>query len=85
MARKRPHKSKYKYKGLNLRLPPAPDALLWRYELACVQLGGIHRTTLLEIIKPGLLDQVKIGARHFVTRASGEAYVARQLQQQPKG
>jgi hypothetical protein len=73
-----------KYKGLNLRPPPDPNAQLLSYQLTGTELGGVHRSTVHGLIKAGELDQVEIGARRFVTRDSVKNLIARRLRQRSK-
>jgi excisionase family DNA binding protein len=52
-------------------LIPIPDS--------CAMLGGITRPTLYDLINGGEIDRVKIGKRAFITAASIDAYVERQM------
>jgi excisionase family DNA binding protein len=47
---------------------------------ACNMLGGITRPTVYNLINAGELHRVKIGKRAFITSASIDAYVERQMQ-----
>ncbi|OBB56754.1 hypothetical protein A5757_01440 [Mycobacterium sp. 852013-51886_SCH5428379] len=51
--------------------------LLLPYEEARGVLGGIGKTKLYELVASSEIEQVKIGARGFITARSLSAYVAR--------
>lgn len=44
-----------------------------------VQLGGIGRTTMFELIRTGQIRSVKIGRRRMIPQSQIDAYIARQL------
>jgi excisionase family DNA binding protein len=53
------------------------NSLLVPVPSACVQLGGVSRTTIYELVKQRELVKVNIGRRGFITAESLEAYVNR--------